>query len=302
MPPHPTGPAATDMPENLLAVVSEHYGMHASISARRLTGGYANDVFLLEGLDLVLHLKHPPADLDSLSWEHRLLGMLADRLPEVPSPLPERNGSTFFLHDKQPVWLMPFRPGSPARPSDRRAVGAALGRLHAMVIDLPSRPGHARLRDLPIPPLREMPPTFDRWLGLIAQARTDLIRLVSQIDRSRRPDVGITHNDIFPGNVLVQDGSVTALLDWEEADIDWLVWDLAASLWSFCDPADWRPGIADFVAGYRDGGGRMPGDDEDLILPLVRAKRILEVLRAPTDRQPRWDLQLANLEAYQALG
>jgi Ser/Thr protein kinase RdoA (MazF antagonist) len=302
MPPHPTGPAATDMPENLLAVVSEHYGMHAPISARRLTGGYANDVFLLEGLDLVLHLKHPPADLDSLSWEHRLLGMLADRLPEVPSPLPERNGSTFFLHDKQPVWLMPFRPGSPARPSDRRAVGAALGRLHAMVIDLPSRPGHARLRDLPIPPLREMPPTFDRWLGLIAQARTDLIRLVSQIDRSRRPDVGITHNDIFPGNVLVQDGSVTALLDWEEADIDWLVWDLAASLWSFCDPADWRPGIADFVAGYRDGGGRMPGDDEDLILPLVRAKRILEVLRAPTDRHPRWDLQLANLEAYQALG
>jgi hypothetical protein len=26
------------------------------------------------------------------------------------------------------------------------------------------------------------------------------------------------------------------------------------------------------------------------------------VLRAPTDRQPRCDLQLANLEAYQALG
>jgi len=46
----------------------------------------------------------------------------------------------------------------------------------------------------------------------------------------------------------------------------------------------------------------MPGDDDDLILPLVRPKRILEVLRAPTDRQPRWDLQLANLEAYQALG
>jgi Ser/Thr protein kinase RdoA (MazF antagonist) len=301
MPPHPTGPAAAGMPGDVLAVVSERYGLRAPLSARRLTGGYANDVFLLEGLDLVLHLKHPPADLDSLSWEHRLLGMLADRLPEVPSPLADRKGSTFFLHDKQPVWLMPFRPGNPARPSDRRAVGAALGRLHATAIDLPNRPGHARLRDLPIPPLREMPPTFDRWLRLIAQARTDLIRLVSHIGRKRRPPDGITHNDIFPGNVLVQDGSVTALLDWEEADIDWLIWDLAASVWPFCDPADWRPGIADFVAGYRDGGGRMSGDDDDLILPLVRAKRILEVLRAPTDRQPRWDLQLANLEAYQTL-
>ena len=143
------------VPEDLLAVVAERYGIHAPLSARRLTGGDANDVFVLEGLDLVLHLKHPPADLDSLSWEHRLLRLLADRLPEVPSPLPERNGSTFFLYNKQPVWLMPFRPGNPARPSDRRAVGAAVGRLHATVIDLPSRPGHARLRDLPIPPLRE---------------------------------------------------------------------------------------------------------------------------------------------------
>jgi Ser/Thr protein kinase RdoA (MazF antagonist) len=276
--------------------------VHPPLSATRLTGGYANDVFVLEGLDLVLHLKHPPADLDSLSWEHRLLGLLADRLPEVSSPLPDQNGSTFFLYNKQPVWLMPLRPGNPALPSDRRAVGAAVGRLHATVIDLPSRPGHARLRDLPIPPLREMPPIFDRWLGLIAQARTDLIRLVNSIDQTRRPAVGITHNDIFPGNVLVQDGSVTALLDWEEADVDWLVWDLAASLWPFCDAADWRRGITHFVAGYRDGGGSGAGDDDDLILPLIRAKRILEVLRAPTDRQPRWDLQLANLEAYQALG
>lgn len=85
-------------------------------------------------------------------------------------------------------------------------------------------------------------------------------------------------------------------------DVDWLVWDLAASLWPFCDAANWRRGITEFVAGYRDGGGRAAGDDDDLLVPLVRAKRILEVLRAPTDRQPRWDLQLANLEAYQALG
>ena len=48
------------VPEDLLAVVAERYGMHAPLSARRLTGGYANDVFVLEGLDLVLHLKHPP--------------------------------------------------------------------------------------------------------------------------------------------------------------------------------------------------------------------------------------------------
>jgi hypothetical protein len=85
---HPRSAAVAGVPEDLLAVVAERYGMHPPLSARRLTGGYANDVFVLEGLDLVLHHKHPSADLDSLSWEHRLLRLLADRVPEVPSRCP----------------------------------------------------------------------------------------------------------------------------------------------------------------------------------------------------------------------
>jgi hypothetical protein len=36
-------------------------------------------------------------------------------------------------------------------------------------------------------------------------------------------------------------------------------------------------------------------------MPLLLGKRVLEILRAPTDRHPRWDLQLQNLRAYQAL-
>jgi hypothetical protein len=45
----------------------------------------------------------------------------------------------------------------------------------------------------------------------------------------------------------------------------------------------------------------VPPDEDDLIVPLIRGRRILEVLRAPTDRHPRWDLQQANLCAYAAL-
>jgi hypothetical protein len=46
----PRNPTPASVPKDLLAVVAERYGMHAPLSARRLTGGYANDVFLLEGL------------------------------------------------------------------------------------------------------------------------------------------------------------------------------------------------------------------------------------------------------------
>ena len=147
-----------------------------------------------------------------------------------------------------------------------------------------------------------MPADLDPWLPLINQARADAIKLLSQIDQSRPIAVGVTHNDIFGGNVLIQHGQVTAILDWEEADIDWLVWDLACSIWPFCGTAeDVNVAIAEFVTAYRDAAGRVPPEEDDLIVPLIRTKRILEVLRAPTDRHPQWDLQIANLRAYQAL-
>jgi Ser/Thr protein kinase RdoA (MazF antagonist) len=120
-------------PEELLREVVERYGMSYPISARRLAGGYANDVFRLEQVDapIVLHLKHPPADADSMDWEHRLLTELSVHLPEVLPPVPAIDGSTWFWFRGRPVWLVPWAPGGPARPADRRAVATVLGRLHS---------------------------------------------------------------------------------------------------------------------------------------------------------------------------
>jgi Ser/Thr protein kinase RdoA (MazF antagonist) len=295
-----SGPAA-----DLLRVVADAYRLRSAVSAERLSGGYANDVFLLQGdHPVVLHVKHPPVNLQSLSWEHQLLDLLRPHLPQIPEPLRTLDGRTFLLHEKRSVWLTPYFPGVPARSADRRAVAAALGRLHAVQLNIRPRPGHSRLSDLPIPPLREMPPAFDSWLPLIADARTETVELISRTAGTRSVTVGVTHNDIFPGNVLVHDGQVTALLDWEEADVDWLVWDLASSIVPFCSTAEGdldRYAAQEFLDSYRAASGRVPPEEDDLILPLLRVKRILEVLRAPTDRHPRWDDQLANLQAYQVL-
>jgi Ser/Thr protein kinase RdoA (MazF antagonist) len=297
--------AARSPAGDLLPAVARAYGLTTPLHAQRLTGGYANDVFLLDGeRPLVLHVKHPPIDLQSLEWEHHLLQLLSRRLSEIPMPLITLNRRTFVLHENRPVWLTPYVPGHAADATDRRAVGAALGRLHAVQLDVPPRRGHPRLHDLPIPPIRQLPPEFDRWLPLIAHARAEMLELITRNATTRSLRVGVTHNDIFPGNVLVQDGQVTALIDWEEADIDWLVWDVASSLWPFCSTAGGEldtTAMEDFLDSYRAAGGRMPTAEDDLIIPLLRAKRILEVLRAPSDRNPWWDYQLTNLQAYQAL-
>jgi len=72
---------------------------------------------------------------------------------------------------------------------------------------------------------------------------------------------------------------------------------------TFCFAGDEldRPAARRFVGAYREAGGTAPPEEDDLLVPLMRAKRILEVLRAPNDRHPRWEHQRHNLRAVRNL-
>jgi Ser/Thr protein kinase RdoA (MazF antagonist) len=299
--------ADKDLP-GLLDEVCRRYGLAGHPTSRRLTGGYANDVFRVDhdgGAPVVLHVKHPPSSAASMDWEHRQLLELSADLPEALPPQAALDGSTWFWHDGRPVWLVQWAEGSPAAPGDHRAVAEMLAHLHSWRGPASKRPDHRRLLQLPLPETGEYPAQFDAWLPLIHRERTNLTRLVEWLERDRQPATGLTHNDIFEGNVLVHAGRVSAVLDWEEADLDWLVWDLASALWSFCRceaTAELVPeAMTVFVRTYRAAGGAVQPADDDLLVPLVRARVVLEVLRTPYDRYPQWDEQLVNLGALRAL-
>ena len=83
---------------------------------------------------------------------------------------------------RRPDFLLARRTAGVARPVHAREPGRAsrsscraeaLGRLHAVKIDTPVRPGHHRIRELPIPPVRDIPPDFEPWLPLITHARNE---------------------------------------------------------------------------------------------------------------------------------
>jgi Ser/Thr protein kinase RdoA (MazF antagonist) len=180
-------------------------------------------------------------------------------------------------------------------------VAAAVGRLHAAgaELDLPARPGRRPLRELDWPPPHDV-------LGDIEDHRERAIATVAEA-AARRPRGGLVHGDLFPGNVLVDAaGAVSAVIDWDEAQHDWLAWDLAMAVGTFCADGDAGPldegAVRAFVAAYRDAGGLVPPQEDDLLVPLVRVKRVLEVLRAPGDREPRWDHQRRNLASLAGLG
>jgi Ser/Thr protein kinase RdoA (MazF antagonist) len=255
----------------------------------------------------VLGLQLPPVDEAALAWEHTASRRLEQHLPEACTPVLARDGTTWFPAGETVAWLMPLLPGAPADPTraeDRDAAAAALGRLHATGTEL-DLPPHPRLQ--PLPRLRWPPaaplPALAKRVSDIAELRAGAIASVRRIAAERRPREGFIHGDFFPGNVLVAAGDTTGLVDWEEAHTDWLSWDLANALGTFCFAGDEldRAAARRFLAAYHEAGGTAPREEEDLLVPLMRVKRILEVLRAPTDREPRWPHQRHNLRALEHL-
>ena len=295
------------------ASLRERYGWSRFELRRPLAGGYANDICLAEadGAEVVVRIVRAPVDAAGLEWEHALLAQLAAFVAEVPAPLPALDGSTYFLDGESAVVVLPFLAAEPAEPtSDRLAVAAAVARFHraAAGVQLGPRPGSVRLAELREgmasgryfaaigPTARPWPPELQARRAELDAARDWLLAEVQTLAQRGLTTAPI-HDDLFHGNVLMRDGAVAAFVDWEEAKIDWVACDLANAMWEFCKAAD-----EEFVHAYRDAGGTVPPAEDDTLIPLIRVRRVLEILRAPYDRHVDWDYQLRNLEAFHALG
>jgi homoserine kinase type II len=311
--------------EAVLGVAEERYGLPRSRIERRLSGGYANDLFLVRS-DLgahVLRVMHPPVDPAAIGWEHTLLNALAPRLPEVCAPLPTLDGESSVRAADRFVAVFPYIKGAPAEHGDERHRDAAaqlLGRFHAAAAELrpAQRPRAVALHELR-PAIergsyfagigaeaRPWPTELRTRTGFIDDARAWLLDFVEEVWARRKPTQGLVHGDFFVGNVLIEQERVVGLVDWEEARLDWTLFDVSSAVWEFCKSGDKttfdRLAAASFLASYRSAGGTLPADEDDLIVPLIRARRILEVLRSPYDRTVDWGYQLANLKAFERLG
>jgi Ser/Thr protein kinase RdoA (MazF antagonist) len=300
-----TGSRLTAPAAGLLEAVERRYDGGPFTVTAMLEGGWANDVFVLEGGAgaVVLRIKYPPSDPASIGWEHALVGRLARELPEVVAPLRARDGSTFFFYERDAVWLVPFVDAEPAGYEHALEAARLLARLQAVTADLdvPPRPGPDGLAELRSLDRRALPSEWRRRVGPLHAGALDLLRELE----TRNLLHGVVHGDFFRGNLLVRDGQIVALIDWEESHVAPLVSELANGVWEFTkskasDDFDREAG-ARFVAAYRDAGGPVSPAEDDLIVPLIRAKRILELLRAPSDRRVDWEYQAHNLRSAENL-
>lgn len=179
----------------------------------------------------------------------------------------------------EPIWLEPAEttlgpplmitrklPGSAPgdwrgfyEPTDRRTAAAAkqlaheLGRLHSLdveALDLPGYPA-APARDRL---LREIDYRWSKWQQDTLQPYPVIDCAFERLRRECQSGLGgpaLVHGDVLPHNLLVEDGRLTALLDWEFAHIGDPAEDLAYCRSAVSAALPWE----DFLAAYQDAGG-----------------------------------------------
>jgi homoserine kinase type II len=185
--------------------------------------------------------------------EARLLDHLATHGVATPRPLPRSDGRGFTTTIEaetgpRAVALFPWRDGEilcQARitPEVAAVMGEKLAQVHAAGATFPeARPGRFRVADLRVR-LARVAEASDPELRALAP---QLLDRLDRAERARDPNIphGIIHSDLFRDNVLWQNGTPVALLDFESACDGPYAYDIMVTVLAWCYGSDLDESLA----------------------------------------------------------
>ncbi|MBA4857470.1 phosphotransferase family protein [Nocardia farcinica] len=238
----------------------------------QLSGGFSKTTILVEydrgdgPEEIVLRQITPGRDSHTLAHEYHVLEFAWKRGVDVAEPLwlePEHNalGEPFFASRRAAGSNVGdvFGPEAGTDARAGRELARALGRLHA--VDL------AGLPSTPVPPMASP----DDLLVAIAEQeelaaaaagrqREPLAALLFEWLRTNVPAAlarpVLLHGDPGFHNILIENGTLTAMLDWERARVGEAAQDLAYVRPHVRRVLPWK----DFLAAYCEAGGEVPDE------------------------------------------
>jgi len=246
----------------------------------RLAGGAIQENWALtlrfagsEEERLVLRRDAPASIRSSRSRAEEFWVLEAMRAASVPVPEPVALctdpavlGGPFFLMRRiegvaDPRRLVRDDRLIPDRPAFGASLGTVLARIHAT---RPPRPDLGWLGPPPADPAAFRIRTYRAALDRLATPQPAIEWVLRWLERSR-PEPhppSLIHGDYRIGNIMVADGKIAVVLDWEFADwgdpdedVGWL----CAHCWRFGRPDREAGGVArrsDFYRGYEAASGR----------------------------------------------
>ena len=177
--------------------------------------------------------------------EAAMLAALEKAGVPTPAPVAARNGEAIGVVAGKPAALFPWRAGhmrcqASVTAADLHQLGAALARVHRAPLAISGAsvasergPGRFRVQDLLVR-LERVRGAADGELARLAGPLQSALEENASRRAKALPD-GLVHGDLFRDNVLWNDdGSLSALLDFESAFTGPLVYDLAVCGLSWC--------------------------------------------------------------------
>lgn len=224
--------------------VGTSFGVRVSEAAGVPAGSVNSNYRLVLDDKTVLFARiYEEQDRAGAEGEARLLDHLARNGVSTPRPLPRADGSGFTAvlgesGGERPVSLFPWRDGEilcQARitPEIAANVGQKLAEVHRAGATFPeAKPGRFRIADLRVR-LERVARADDPELRAMAPK---LLHRLDEAERARDVSIphGIIHSDLFRDNVLWQDGTLVALLDFESACDGAYAYDLMVTALAWC--------------------------------------------------------------------
>jgi homoserine kinase type II len=241
-----------------LAAFLAGYDIGTAISFKGIAEGVENSNYLLEtsGGRFILTLYEKRVAAGDLPWFLAFIGHLTAKGLPVPGPVADRQGRTLQMLNGRPACLIQFAPGvsvTEATPAAAHEVGVALGRLHGAAADFTA----ARANALGPASWAPLAARCDGRLGEIDAELPSLVAagLTACADWPADLPVTTIHADLFPDNVLLLDGKVTALIDFYFACTDARAYDVAITHAAWCFSGDGRQYFPDRAAALMQGYG-----------------------------------------------
>jgi homoserine kinase type II len=248
----------TQVSADELAAFLTGYDIGAAISFKGIAEGVENSNYLLETTRgrFILTLYEKRVAAGDLPWFLAFIGHLAAKGLPVPGPVADRQGGTLQTLNGRPACLIEFAPGvsvTEATPAAAHEVGVALGRLHLAAHDFTA----VRANALGPASWAPLAARCDGRLGEIDAALPGLVEagLAAAADWPVGLPVTTIHADLFPDNVLLLDGKVTALIDFYFACTDLRAYDVAVTHAAWCFSHDGRQFFPERAAALMQGYG-----------------------------------------------
>lgn len=223
------------MQEHDIREVIKQYDLGKIQKIESLTQGYANENFLVEtDKQNVLYRICKQQPLHLIEYEVRLMGALRVAEFRTAFPIADKNGHFIQAKGTDHVMLYDFVQGEEPKLTVEVAyqIGVEVGKLSLTTLT----PSLEKKNAIHIDGCHQLTSEFIRcknqMLDIFGYFKEQTDYLARRFDDSLPR--GIVHADIFPNNTIFNGGELRAIIDFEEACSDQLMFDVGMTINGFC--------------------------------------------------------------------